>query len=163
MREYYPRDVTATTIQAKVKAWHLIFSDMPYSAVQAAAIAFAANDTKGFMPSPGQIMDKLHMMADQGMDSAEAWRLVKKALANSSYGAAEEFAKLPELVQRVVGSPAQLRDWSRMDVEELDTVVASNFARIYRERKQRRKEVASLPENVRGALLGLADKLALPK
>ena len=161
LREYYPRDVAATNLQTKVRAWYLLFADVPYQAAQAAVLAFVANDKKGFMPSPGQVLDRLNMLADDGMDSAEAWRLVKKALGNSTYGAKEEFDKLPDLVQRVVGSPSQLREWAAMDVEDLDTVVASNFARIYRERQTRQKEVAVLPGEVRNVLCGLVDKLAL--
>ena len=68
---------------------------------------------------------------------------------------------MPEREKRTVGRPSQLREWAAMDVEDLDRVVASNFARIYRERQTRQKEVAVLPGEVRNVLCGLADKLAL--
>lgn len=55
LKEYYPRDVASTDLKAKVEAWYLVLHDYPESAVTAAVVAFAADDTKGFPPSVGQI------------------------------------------------------------------------------------------------------------
>jgi hypothetical protein len=75
------------------------------------------------------------------MTEAEAWALVRKAASNSFYGqAAKEFDKLPPILQRLVGTPNQLRDWGMMDSNEFNTVVASNFQRSYRARVKSDKE-----------------------
>ena len=82
------------------------------------------------------------------MTEMEAWNLVVKAASNGFYGAKEEFAKLPRDVQEIVGSPAQLREWSQMDSDEFNTVLASNFQRSYRARAESRKVYGRLPENL---------------
>lgn len=161
LREYYPRDVEASSVRAKVRAWYLVLRDWPYEAVQAAALAFVANDTRGFMPAPGQVLEKLALLAEpEGPTAAEAWNLVKCALGNGLYGAGEEFARLPEDVQRLVGSPGQLREWAMMDIGTLDSVVASNFRRAYEAVWRRRQEASVLPAEVRTVLGGLSDSLA---
>ena len=62
----------------------------------------------------------------------EAWDLVTRAAARSTYYAQEEFDKLPLPVQRTLGSPATLRSWAAVDVSQLQTVIASHFKRDYR-------------------------------
>ena len=72
-----------------------------------------------------------------------------KALRNSFYGAAEEFAKLPPIVQRLVGAPAQLKEWAAMDTKTVQSVVASNFQRSYQTRVKSDKEFQALPPAIR--------------
>lgn len=90
---------------AKVTLWYDFFKDSPKAVVYAAAKAFMATDTKGFMPNVGQIAEQIRRLnAPQEMTAIEAWGYVSKALRNSAYGSVEEFANLPPLIQRVVGS-----------------------------------------------------------
>lgn len=53
----YTRNINETDAVALVKLWANIFSDIPYSDVGEAVMRFIRNDTKGFMPLPGQIME----------------------------------------------------------------------------------------------------------
>ena len=62
----------------------------------------------------------------------EAWDLVTRAAARSTYYAQEEFDKLPLPVQRTLGSPATLWSSAAVDVSQLQTVIASHFKRDYR-------------------------------
>ncbi|HPR79507.1 MAG TPA: hypothetical protein PLR69_12990, partial [Candidatus Limiplasma sp.] len=111
------------------------------------------------------IKEKLAQMNPANeIDEAKAWALVAAALRNSGggpqsrvyrngafeggKGAEQAFAKLPPEVQRSVGSPAQLRDWSQTDVETLNSVVSSNFMRSYRARAGYVREINKLPESV---------------
>lgn len=163
MQANYPdsfRGQSDSVVGAKIALWHEFFKDYPKELVQAAAKAFIANDTKGFMPNIGQINDCIQKISHRDdMTDVEAWECVAKALRNSAYGSQEEFAKLPERIQRLVGSHNQLREWAMMDTETVQSVVASNFQRSFRARRKSDEEFARLPEDVKRVMLGLADDI----
>ena len=48
------RDAAITT-----NIWQTLFADEPYKVVEAALLAFFAQDVKGFPPSPGQIKERI--------------------------------------------------------------------------------------------------------
>ena len=59
-----------------------------------------------------------------------------KTVSRGIYNSGEEFAKLPEEVQRIVGYPRQLHEWAMIDTGEVNTVIASSFRRSWRARKE---------------------------
>ena len=83
------------------------------------------------------------------MSSLEAWDLVRKALRNSLYNAAEEFKKLPEAVQRALGSADNLKEMSQLDIGRLETVEQSHFLRQYEGIAQQMGEEQKIPSKVR--------------
>lgn len=114
-----------------VNLWASLFASYPYEVVSKALQVYMMQDN-AFAPSPGQLV-ALIPTGDTGRRSElEAWSLVRKALRNGTYGAETEYAKLPEDVQRAVGSPAQIRAWAAAPEEETETVMQSNFLRSYR-------------------------------
>lgn len=158
---YYARQ-SAGDIDAAVRVWHDMFSGDDARLVSAAVKAYINADTKGFPPSIGQVRDKINLLTNpQGMTEQEAWNMIRKAISNSGYRAAEEFEKLPPMLQRMVGSPNQLREWGMMDIGELQTVVASNFMRSYRVREKSEREVEALPESVKVVMLELSERYML--
>lgn len=162
LKEYYPNSFESSSIENRVMAWHLIMKDYPYPEAEAAVLAFVATDTKGFMPSVGQIVDKLtSLKGGQQLTEMEAWSLVQRACKNSLYNAAEEYKKLPEVIQRIVGSHNQLRDWAMCDQQEFNTVIQSNFMRSYKARAAGEREMLALPQSVKAVLLPLAEHMAL--
>lgn len=135
------------------KLWASLFADDDPQDVAQAVRAYIVGDTTGFPPSIGQIKQRITAMHKPAiMSEVEAWGLVSKACRNGYYGSVEEFEKLPPIIQRVVGSPRQLHDWSMLDVDTLESVIASNFQRAYRVMEMREAERAALPENDRGLL-----------
>ena len=116
----------------------------------AAFKAYITTDTSGFAPSIGQLLDKVHAIQNpQELNEMEAWSLVSKALRNGYYGAVEEFNNLPPLVQKAVGSPDNLRNWSQTDTNSIENVVQSNFMRSYRLVVNRENEIKKMPADVR--------------
>ena len=136
--------------EAAVNAWLMCLSEYDNNAVMAAFKAYITTDTSGFAPSIGQLLDKLHAIQNpQELNEMEAWSLVSKALRNGYYGAVEEFNKLPPLVQKAVGSPDNLRNWSQTDTNSIENVVQSNFMRSYRLVVNRENEIKKMPADVR--------------
>lgn len=137
-------------VGAKVALWHDMFKNHPIEIVHAAAIAFMATDTKGFMPNVGQINEQIQRMNrkdDRTPD--EAWRLVYRAIQNSTYWAEEEYKKLPEDIQRFVGHPDQLKQWALMEADVVQSVIASNFQRSFKVRQEHDRDYQKLPAEVK--------------
>ncbi len=124
-----------------VKLWAELFAQDDLKTVLAAVKRLIALDTRGFPPAIGAVKEQVwRLQHPQELDAARAWALAAKAVNSPDYEAA--FAALPEEVRQVVGSPAQLAQWGRMEESAFQSVAASNFQKNYRERMNRRKEKA---------------------
>ena len=165
LKAAYPnfyRGMSRDDALAAVNLWNTMFSDEPYSLVSNGVLALIACDTKGFPPSIGQVKEYIHHIHSQNeMTESEAWELVRKALSNSSYHAQEEFDKLPPILQRIIGSPTMLKDWSMVDIDDLQTVVQSNFMRSFRARLQSEKEYQALPSAIKIQIEQLASNWSI--
>ena len=153
LQAFYPdsfRGMTDDATKMKVSLWHEAFADDPGPLVIAAAKAYASTDTKGFLPTPGQIKEQMRLLQKRNCEltEQEAWSLVLKALGNSTYGYVEEFEKLPEVIQRAVGSHNVLRQWGMYDVGDLQ-YTASDFKRAYREIISQRRNLEKIPASVK--------------
>lgn len=132
-----------------INAWYTIIGDCDYKLMEKALRAYITTDTSGFAPNIGQLLDKFHtIQSPQELNEMEAWLLVGRALRNGTYGAVEEFNKLPPLVQKAVGSPDNLRNWAQTDSESIENVVQSNFMRTYRIVVNRAKEYQKMPKDI---------------
>lgn len=141
---YNPIDIDKTA-----KLFSEVMADYSYMQIDMALRAFIATDTSGFAPSIGQLIEKVRSIScGNELSEMEAWALVSDALRNSSYHAEEEFAKLPEIVQKAVGSPNLLRSWATTDERSIENVVQSNFMRTYRTELSRKREVQTMPKDV---------------
>lgn len=157
LRGAYPafyRDITKQEAESTIALWSSMFDEEPFDLVGAAVKAFIAGDSKGFPPSIGQVKERIRQITQpEEMTEQEAWAMVSKALRNSTYGSAEEFAKLPPEVQAVVHDPGQLRQWAMSPADEVETVIASNFMRSFRAKQKATKEYLALPTEVKRMML----------
>ena len=135
---------------AVLDLWATMFVDDPFEVVAMAVKAHIANDTKGFPPHIGAIKAAIVKLqqADE-MTEMEAWGRIRKAISNGIYGSQKEFDALPPVLQRLVGSANQLKEWAMMDEDVVGSVVASNFQRSYKARAQHERELLALPADVR--------------
>ena len=141
---YKPNNLSET-----VDVWHTMLSDYDYNLVSVALKSYILSDTSGFAPAIGQIVAKMHAITQpQELNEMEAWSLVSKAIRNSIYNSADEYAKLPPIVQKAVGLPSQLMQWA-IDDSYNESVVSSNFMRCYRIELAREKELSMLPEDAK--------------
>lgn len=169
LRAAYPafyRSISRQDAQDAIDLWAALFVEDDPQLVTAAIKAFIASDERGYPPAPGQIKAKMRLLSDKPQPGeAEAWAMVMRAVRNGFYGAREEFARLSPVVQRIVGSPAQIREWSQISPDELETVIASNFQRSYRTAVQQEREIAALPSDARALrekLIGANKAAQLP-
>lgn len=137
-----------------IDVWNLMLEEYTYQQVSVALKSYILSDTAGFPPSIGQLVGKLQTIQNPNphLNEMEAWGLVSKALKNGTYGADEEFAKLPELVQKAVGSASQLRNWATTDSNSIENVVQSNFMRTYRGVCSRENEISKMPTEIKNMI-----------
>lgn len=141
---YKPNNISET-----VDVWCMMLEDYNYNQVSVALKAYVTSDTSGFAPSIGELIAKIQMISQpQELNEMEAWSLVSKALRNGTYGAVEEFSRLPPTVQETVGSPDNLRNWATSDYKAIETVIQSNFIKTYRSVTSRAEEIKRMPAEI---------------
>lgn len=155
VRGTYPKyyaNMGAEDLKGLSMAWALVLGEYDFAIASRAVQLYLANDTKGFPPSPGQIVDAIHKITNPRiaeMTATEAWALVRKAIRNGYYGAEEEFAKLPTACQRAIGSPSNLRELAQLDIDQVETVEQSHFIKAYNTQVVRERETAKMPSDIR--------------
>lgn len=149
------KNMSDDTLDGVVSLWHRILESEDYAVVEGAVLAHISTDASRFMPPVGIIKERIRkIMNPPEMTELEAWGLVKRALRNSAYNSGEEFARLPPVIQKLVGSPAQLRSWALQE-DGTDDYIAGQFQRSYRARAEIERENMSLPPSVKA----ITDKL----
>lgn len=123
-------EVKITDISAEV--WYAVLKDFDYQDVQRATFQYIR--TGKYKPKPADIIElivnnKVPQQPEE-LSPQEAWALVYKAICNSAYNSIQEFEKLPELVQKAVGSADNLRQHA-IDYDFNMGVAQSNFLRAY--------------------------------
>ena len=134
--------------------WTSMLADYDYKTVDTALKAFIIGNTSAFAPSISQLIEQIqnikHPLSAEDT-SAEAWQMVRKAIARGNYHSEEDFAKFPPLVQRAVGSANQLRVWAS-DTGYNEAVESSNFKKIYSVLVNRQREEEKYPQALRLAM-----------
>lgn len=140
---FKPESLTET-----VQIWHMMLEDVDYKLISLAVKSYIRTNNSGFAPSIGELTEQVNKITSpEEMTETKAWGLVMKAIRNSGYNSEEEFNKLPERIQKAVGSPKQL--WSMATDESFNEQVASsNFMRAYRTVVTRENEIKKLSPDV---------------
>lgn len=134
---------------AAVNAWLMCLDKYDNKVVQLAFTTYMTTNTSGFPPVPGQLVEILQSLTQpQELNELEAWSLVRQALKDCNYNSEQEFAKLPTIIQKTVGTPQQLRIWAS-DTEFNENVVSSNFIKAYRTEVKRATELNKMPDDIR--------------
>lgn len=145
---YKPNNLSET-----VDVWNMMLNNYSYEQVSVALKAYINSDISGFAPSIGQLIGKIQTISQpQELDGMTAWGLVSKALRNGTYGAVEEFNKLPPLVKQAVGMPDNLKNWATSDYQTIETVIQSNFLRTYETVVKRANEINRMPDDIKSLI-----------
>lgn len=131
-----------------VKIWTMIFGGDDATEVMTAVYVYMS-EAHEFAPTPGQVRDIMFRLREKDdLTEAEAWNMVLRAMRNGYYHSAEEFERLPEIVQAAVGSADYLR--TAAGSEDLNlSVEQSLFSRRYRAIVEERKRYQRMPDIVR--------------
>jgi len=149
LKTAYPsfyKDFSKEELNAAINLWATMFADDPAYIVTEAVKSLIC--TLKYPPTIADVKEKIATITQPPtMTEMEAWDMVRRAI--SYYHANEAFANLPPMLQKIVGSPNQLREWALMDVETVNSVIQSNFMRSYRVMAAREREYAMLPSSTK--------------
>lgn len=152
MCDCYP-NYKPSNLSETVDVWNMMLEEYSYSQISMALKAYVHSDTSGFAPNIGQLINTIYTIQNpQELNEMEAWFLVSRALRNGYYGAVEEFDNLPPLVQKAVGTPDNLRNWSQTNTDSVENVIQSNFMRSYRTVVKREEEIKKMPADVQALI-----------
>lgn len=155
--DYY-KNMRRSDAEEVVNLWAVMFAHDNPNVVMGAVQSLIATDVKGDPPHIGAVKQKIQMLTRPADHTAtEAWALVERAVRNSIYDSEKEFAKLPGVVQRLVGSSSQLKEWAMMEADTFRTVIGSTFQRSYRDAVAREAEIDRLPPEIKKAVLQIAE------
>jgi hypothetical protein len=155
---HFYKGISKDDATAAINLWATMFVDEPVQIVVEAVKALMC--THKYPPTIADVKEKIAQITQpKQLTEMEAWENVRKAI--DYYNASEKFNRLPKLIQKVVGSPDQLRRWAQMNTETVESVIQSNFMRSYKAKVLQEKEIAMLPESTRQLISGLADRLTL--
>jgi len=144
-----------------VDMWALTCDQYTLDQVMAAFKHYVSIDVTGFAPKPGQVTQYITLADDmKQLSEGEAWSMVLRAASNAIYAADEEFEKLPELVQRAVGSSHVLREIAMEDTSN-NSVTESHFKRSYRQLAEQERMKRRMSPETWKALEGHGEE-ALP-
>lgn len=155
----YYRGISREDALTVIALWQEMFANDDAAIVAAGVKALIATQKEGYPPTVGAVREKINQITKPETNTEmEAWDLVRKAVRRSAYNAKEEFAALPPVLQRIVRSPEQLRDWALMSEDALQSVVASNFQRSYRAKIAEVNRFESLPEDIKALANSFSEK-----
>ncbi|MCF8017806.1 MAG: hypothetical protein K9L62_00275 [Vallitaleaceae bacterium] len=159
----YPRfyaDKSEEEKKTAIKLWTTMFENDPAEVVIEAVKSLICS--LKFPPTIADVKEKIYLITQpQSMTEMEAWNKVLAAIKDSGYHAKERFDSLPPIIQKIIGSPSQLREWGLMDSDTVNSVIQSNFMRSYTARSRQEKEILMLPDSTRALIQGLSEKMAL--
>lgn len=148
IKTYFPRDNVLPTEHA-MSLWYDGLKDLPYQIVNIALKKYV--QTNRFAPTIADIREQVSQLNQNNqktdLNENEAWSLVLKAVQRSGYYSEEEFAKLPKIIQRAIGSPSRLREMA-LDEKFNHGVESSNFQNKFRIEQQKEREKQRLSPDV---------------
>jgi hypothetical protein len=132
-----------------VEIWYGILGHISMSAMES-VIKKHVSQSK-FQPTANELITHYNELTETEpqMSEVEAWGIVKKAIRNATYNSKSEFEKLPDIIQKTIGSADVLRSWAMEESDNTDKVTGSNFMRSFRDVHTRDKQFKALPNDVK--------------
>ena len=137
-----------------VALWSTMFADEDAVIVTEAVKNLIKTHT-GFPPEIADVTEKIAELtraATGEPTDEEYWTILRRALADGTWGAQREFDALPDPLKRYCGSPSWLRDHATMDTEVVDSVVHGQFLKQFPAVKKAQEYRASMSPELKAAI-----------
>lgn len=161
LKTAYPnfyKTLSKSDAENTIELWATMFESEPVNLVIEAVKTLICS--LKYPPTIADVKEKIREITKPGtMTELEAWSKVKGSI--SYYNAGNAFNGLPPLLQKLVGSPQQLREWAIMDIDTLNTVVQSNFLRSYSAKVKQEAMRELIPESTKVLIEQLSDKFKM--
>ena len=156
IRATYPKQfqsIDNEDIANMAEAWAFHLADFTMEQVSLGLKVYCTSNDKGFMPSPGQIIEcyrKTLARPEDEMTAAEAWEYVWKALENLRWDMPElAFNQLPRKIQKVIGTASGLKEMAMMNSTDVLIGEKARFIHAYDAYTEKENDYLRLPQKVR--------------
>ena len=144
------RGMSQSQVTDMVNSWYVYLCNHDINDIVLGLQAYVEMEGSAFPPSAPQLIEMYKKCTTPPqMDASDAWNMVRPMIRRGNYYAEEDFQKLPELVKKCIGGPAQIRAWASMPSETIDSVVSSNFLRTYEVKAKAQAQFERLPMQAR--------------
>lgn len=132
------------------QAWADATSEYTYKDVEKAFKIYAKNNTSGFAPNPGQIIEEIYRLSHaHEMNANQAWDFVIATIENNdSTRAVDLFEVLPNEIKRAIGGLNSFIEIKYMSKTER-AKEKINFSKCYQYELEEQKRFEKLPENIK--------------
>jgi len=161
LRVSYPNfysKMKKTDMEMVLALWTDMFIDDDVNIVKYALKELIATHT-GFPPDIAAVKNKIKeivSVATNEPTNEELWAMLKRAVSNGTYGAKQEFDKLPPILQKYCGSHSVLRDMALLDADIFNTVTRGQFLKQIKIVKDREEYNKRMPENIKALISSIS-------
>jgi hypothetical protein len=150
------KDMSKNEAKNIIDLWTTMFANDSAEIVTEAVKSLICSNK--YPPTIADVKEKIYMITQpQTLTEIEAWQMVRGAI--NYFNASESFASLPQILQKLVGSPNQLREWAMLEAKDVDSVIQSNFMRSYKAKVAQEKDYAMLPASTKELIQSIATKM----
>ena len=143
-----------------VNNWHFVLGEYDANLITLAYRSWLKTSGSAFAPKPTELIAELGKVQKYTqLNEGEAWALVRKAINNGNYNAQREFDKLDSAIQAAIGGASQLHEWAQTDIKTVESVIASNFERAYRNVLERQQQIGAMPPEMRALIENTTNKM----
>lgn len=130
-----------------VKIWYELLKDLPYKLANISIQKHMA--TNKFPPTPAEIRQGAAISTEKPMDWSAGWEQATRAIRTWGYNRpTEALASMDEITRQTV----RRLGWKNLCESENTMQDRANFRIIYEQEANRRREMAVLPVELRGAI-----------
>lgn len=153
--------LTEDKVLQMIDVWTMLLEDEDANKIATVTKAYLKSNSNAFMPTPAMLINMAYeMFVPKGMTEQQAWNTLYKAICNGLYNSQKEYDQLPIEIKSLC-SPTQIREWANMNVDTLNSVVASNFMRSFKIIDKKRVDFEKLPNETKILINDLTNNLKL--
>lgn len=160
LRAAYPNfysKMNAQQLNNVLDLWSEMFEHDDVSVCKLALKELIATHS-GFPPDIAAVKDKIKeliLAANNAPTDEELWKKLKSAISDGYYGYAEQYKKLPPVLQRYLGDAHTLRELAVTDEKTLNTVVHGQFLKQITSIREREEFSRKLSPEIKAVLSGV--------
>lgn len=134
MKATYPqfyKNMTFEESEDLLNVWSIVFAQDDYKHVEVALMLYIREETKGFPPTPGQILSYITATQEtnKGLNIDEAWKMVDRVMANLDN--TKLYNELPDEVKKALPSHNDLQQYRYATVTDIQTIFKRRFEKEY--------------------------------
>lgn len=143
----FNKDAESKELNHIINLWQKMFAGDDIYIVGSAIERYIL--TNKFPPTIADIRFEIaRLKNDKEITEGDAWNILLRTIKQSGYSDYQLWQGLPKPIKEIT-SASQIHDWGQMPIDEINSVVQSNFLRAYRQKQKQENENKMLTEKAK--------------